>query len=58
VIVFRAARRCGANVLVCVLAAVAVGACGAGRRQSDQQLITHALQSYLRAQTAGDGQTA
>ena len=57
-IVFPAAWRCEANVLACVLAAVTIGGCGAGHRQSDQQLITQTLHSYLRAQTAGDGQTA
>jgi hypothetical protein len=58
VIVFPAAWRCEANALACVLAAVTIGGCGGGHRQSDQQLITHTVHSYLRAQTAGDGPTA
>lgn len=42
----------------CALAALIVGGCGAGRKPSDQQLITQTLHSYLRAQVTGDGPAA
>ena len=50
-------RRSGA-VVACAFAAVAVGGCGGGHKQSDRQLITQTLRSYLRAQATGDGYAA
>ena len=41
----------------CALAVLAAG-CGAAHRQSDVERVTQVLQSYLRAQAAGDGQAA
>ena len=51
-------RRRGASVVACMLVTMAVGGCGGGHRPSDQQLITQALHSYLRAQASGEGQAA
>jgi hypothetical protein len=49
-------RRRGAAAAA--ILAVAITGCGAAHKQSDQQRITQTLRSYLRAQAAGDGQTA
>jgi hypothetical protein len=45
-------------MVACMLAILAVGGCGAGHRQSDRQLISQTPRSYLRAQAAGDRETA
>ena len=48
-----------AAAAACLLAlALAVAGCGAARRQSGQQQVAQVLRSYLRAQAAGDGQSA
>lgn len=57
-IAFDEVRRRGANVVACILAAVAVGGCGGSDKPSDQQLVTEVMHSYLGAQAAGDGQAA
>jgi len=41
-----------------ILAVAITGCGGTAHKQSDQQVITQTLRSYLRAQSAGDGQTA
>ncbi len=46
------------RVLACVLVVAAAGGCGGSHKVSDRQQITQTLQSYLRAQAAGDGITA
>jgi hypothetical protein len=57
-IVRPAARHRSASALIWLLLAAPAGGCGGGHPQSDQQLITQALRSYLRAQAGGDGQAA
>ncbi len=52
-------RRLLASVLAGTLTAAALASCGgAHKKPSDAQQIKQALRSYIRAQAAGDGQTA
>ena len=51
------ARRLRAIGGACVLAA-AVAGCGGAHKQPEQQRVTDVVRSYLRAQVAGDGQSA
>ena len=57
-IVFAAPRRRGASVLAACLRPRSSAGAAEVMGTSDQQLVTQALRSYLRAQAAGDGQAA
>ena len=47
-----------ASVLAGTLTGAALASCGGAHKPTDAQQIKQALRSYLRAEAAGDGQTA